>query len=107
MNRDDPNSSNADPTSDGRNDVLRDERDTQPIEGVSREHHTSVDEPAHRSPGRRLKISALLFALLIFLAAAAFLLGRHFVRTTMSNNLPRLDRTLCALRPFATPRLGG
>jgi penicillin amidase len=94
MNRDDPNSSNADPTSDGRNDVLRDERDTQPIEGVSREHHTSVDEPAHRSPGRRLKISALLFALLIFLAAAAFLLGRHFVRTTMSNNLPRLDGTL-------------
>src|ERR1017187_9714113 len=94
MNRDDPNSSSADPTSDGRNDVLRDERDTQPIEGVSREHHTSVEEPAHRSPGRRLKISALLFALLIFLAAAAFLLGRHFVRTTMSNNLPRLDGTL-------------
>src|ERR1017187_4486411 len=94
MNRDDSNSSNPGPTTDGRNDVLREERDAQPINTLSHEHDAPVDEPARPRPGRRLKISALLFVLLILLVAAAFLTGRHFIRTTMTNNLPRLDGTL-------------
>ena len=93
MNRDDPNSSNAEPA-DQRNAALHEQGDTRPIEDVSRKHPTPVDAPDRPGPGRRLKVSTFVVALLILLAAVAFFVGRHFIRTTMSNSLPKLDGTL-------------
>lgn len=92
MNRDELNSDHAEPDADRTKNILREDPDTQPIKDPASEAVTNT--PTRPAMGRRPKVFGLTLALLVILAAAAFLFGRHFVRKAMSNNLPRLDGTL-------------
>ena len=99
MSVDDSNPSNSDSSADRRNDAPHDEGDAQPIDGRSTQDPAPIvssDTHGGRGAGRRLKIFGIFFALLVVLAAAGLLLVRHFVRTTMSNNLPKIDGSLVA-----------
>ena len=111
MNRDDPNSSDANTSADPSKDDLRTEGRPRTIEDGDRadtdrdeqlvtdnqeddRFEAGRDEGTGRAAGRWLRVFGLFLALLAVLAAAAIFAGRHHVRNAMRENLPQLDGRL-------------
>jgi len=111
MSRDDPNSSEANASSDPSKTDLRYEGYTRSGEDNSGADAEPEDlaaagseeedlfeagpgERSGRSAGRRLRIFGLILALLAAMFAAAVFGGRHYVNSQMRENLPQLDGTL-------------
>jgi penicillin amidase len=119
MIRDDPNSSQSNPSADPSKADLRYQGYVRRVEdsaGADAEPEdpaaadaalkaalvADLDAPAGRGAGHGLRVFCLLLALAAALAASAFFAGRHFIRNAMRENLPQLDGSL-AVYGLAAP----
>ena len=119
MIRDDPNSSQSNPSANPSKAELRYQGYVRRVEdsaGADAEPEgpaaaddalkaalvAALDAPAGRGAGRKLRVFCLLLALAAALAASAFFAGRHFIRNAMRENLPQLDGSL-AVYGLAAP----
>ena len=119
MIRDDPNSSQSNPSANPSKAELRYKgyvRRAEDSAGADAEPEgpaaadaalraalvADLEAPAGRGAGHRLRVFCVVVALLALLFAAAFFAGRHFIPIAMRQNLPQLDGSL-AVHGLAAP----
>jgi penicillin amidase len=108
MSRDDPNSTQSNPSANPSKAELRykgyvrkvedsTEADAKPKDLAAADSianpapESNPDAPTRRAAGHRLLVFCLVLALVVALVASAIFAGRHFIRNAMRENLPQLD----------------